>query len=132
MGTRSLTHFKDYDGTIIATMYRQFDGYPEGHGADLVRLLGNRRLVDGIPLGEETGVVNGIGCAASLVVAGLKQGMKAGNIYLVAPGTSGMWEQYVYTVYPAQKGPEQNGPDHLRLKVGHYDGPLADLDPAEV
>lgn len=31
MGTRSLTVMKD-TGNEIAVLYRQFDGYPEGHG----------------------------------------------------------------------------------------------------
>jgi len=33
MGTRSLTHVY-HDDKVILTLYRQFDGYPEGLGLD--------------------------------------------------------------------------------------------------
>ena len=37
MGTRSLTTFiDDHTEEEIVVMYRQYDGYPEGHGRDLV------------------------------------------------------------------------------------------------
>ena len=37
MGTRSLTYvYDDYSvNTPIMCMYRQYDGYPTGHGAEL-------------------------------------------------------------------------------------------------
>ena len=62
MGTRSLTHFierhteqpKDkrkkaiVKDTEIVVMYRQYDGYPSGHGIDLSEFLSKGRLVNGI------------------------------------------------------------------------------------
>lgn len=40
MGTRSLTVFIDeHNDKEIVVMYRQMDGYPEGHGQDLVDFL---------------------------------------------------------------------------------------------
>ena len=40
MGTRSLTVFSDtWEDVEIAVFYSQFDGYPEGHGTDLLNLL---------------------------------------------------------------------------------------------
>lgn len=48
MGTRSLTFVYDEDDkTPIVNMYRQFDGYPSGHGADLADFLLPLRLVNG-------------------------------------------------------------------------------------
>ena len=38
MGTRSLT-FVYEDNKPIVNMYRQFDGYPEGHGQELADFL---------------------------------------------------------------------------------------------
>jgi len=60
MGTRSLTTFIDtYTGKNkmgvpvikkekIVTMYRQFDGYPEGHGLDLAEFLAGGKMVNGL------------------------------------------------------------------------------------
>ena len=38
MGTRSLTFVYDENNTPVLNMYRQFDGYPSGHGAELAEL----------------------------------------------------------------------------------------------
>ena len=38
MGTRTLVHIKDGKKTI-ATIYRQYDGYPSGMGEDIKRIL---------------------------------------------------------------------------------------------
>ena len=38
MGTRSLTFVYDEQEAII-NMYRQYDGYPTGHGAELAEFL---------------------------------------------------------------------------------------------
>lgn len=87
MGTRSLTTFietyKDDSGKQkkeeIVTMYRQYDGYPEGHGLDLAQFLAQGKLVNGIRL-DDTVVFNGMGCLTAQVVAHFKDG--AGGIYL--------------------------------------------------
>jgi hypothetical protein len=87
MGTRSLTTFiqtyKDESGKQkkeeIITMYRQYDGYPEGHGLDLAQFLAQGKLVDGFGL-DDTIVFNGMGCLTAQVVAHFKDG--AGGIYL--------------------------------------------------
>jgi len=87
MGTRSLTTFietyKDESGKQkkeeIVTMYRQYDGYPEGHGLDLAQFLAQGKLVNGITL-NDTIVFNGMGCLTAQVVAHFKDG--AGGIYL--------------------------------------------------
>lgn len=83
MGTRSLTAFVDDTGKEIVRLYRQFDGYPTGHGADLVKLC-DVAIVNGI--GANKRVANGMGCLAAQVIAGLKDG--PGGIYIEAPGTS--------------------------------------------
>ena len=46
MGTRSLTFVYDGDEPIV-NMYRQFDGYPEGHGQELAEFLCSGKLVEG-------------------------------------------------------------------------------------
>ena len=110
MGTRSLTHFierytepsKDkrrkpiVKDTEIVVMYRQFDGYPSGHGIQLAEFLAKGRLVNGISPIEKELVFNGMGCLSAQVVAHFKEG--AGGIYLHKAGTRDCWQDYDYYV----------------------------------
>ena len=105
MGTRSLTTFSstwkdEKTGKMkdekIVTMYRQFDGYPTGHGLELAEFLNQGKLVNGIGSNEPQLVFNGMGCLAAQVVAHFKNG--PGNIYLHRGGTKNCWEEYRYEV----------------------------------
>ena len=105
MGTRSLTHFIDepYEKngkevrTKIVTMYRQFDGYPTGHGLQLAKFLNSGVMVNGISLGEQkTLLFNGMGCLAAQAVAHFKK--EAGGFYLYRGGTKDCGEEYSYDV----------------------------------
>jgi hypothetical protein len=110
MGTRSLTHFverykevsKDkrrkpiVKDTEIVVMYRQFDGYPSGHGIQLAEFLSQGRLVNGISSAEKKLVFNGMGCLTAQVVANFKEG--AGGFYLHPAGTKDSWQDYDYYV----------------------------------
>ena len=102
MGTRSLTTFvetyKDNSGkkvkNEIVTMYRQYDGYMEGHGKDLADFLAGGELVDGFGMDDKV-VFNGMGCLSAQVVAHFKDGV--GGFYLQrANKNSG--ENYRYKV----------------------------------
>lgn len=106
MGTRSLTYvyqsYKNDEGNKvnepIMCMYRQYDGYPEGHGADLAKFLNSGRLVNGISMENKGRVFNGMGCLAAQLVAEFKDG--AGGFYLQVP-TLGRddWQEYEYHVF---------------------------------
>ena len=50
MGTRSLVVFENSDGDEVCVVYRQYDGYPEGRGKELVSFLDGRALVNGFGL----------------------------------------------------------------------------------
>src|ERR1700678_2046311 len=111
MGTRSMTIVID-GNSEICRIYRQFDGYPEGHGLDLAKLC-NVKMVNGI--GADKNVANGMGCLAAQIIAGLKEG--AGNIYLEPTGGAvNDWCEYVYIVrgkegeYPTIECSTQVGP----------------------
>lgn len=95
MSTRSLTHIKEYDGKTILTIYRQGDGYPEGHGLDLARILARGGVVNGYSRrpGE---AFNGMGCLAAAVIASLKEGI--GNIYVFPADSEDCGEEFVYEV----------------------------------
>ena len=104
MGTRSLTFvkqtYKDKEGKekkqTLCCMYRQFDGYPSGHGTELAEFLAKGKLVNG--LGNDRGIVfNGAGCLAATMVSHFK-GNKAGGFYLYATNTNDAWQDYIYDI----------------------------------
>jgi hypothetical protein len=103
MGTRSLTTFietwKDESGKkrkqVLATMYRQMDGYPEGMGKDLAEYLKLGTLVNGIGVGKQKEIqFNGMGCLTASTIAHFKDG--SGSIYIVHGKNHG--ENYRYEV----------------------------------
>lgn len=127
MGTRSLTHIKDQEGEkTLVTIYRQYDGYPTGMGNDIKAILGGRILVNGY--NDPDKQCNGMGCAAAMLIAGLKDG--CGNVYIYPADSHDVWEDYNYTIWP-------DG-ERFRLVVTSYDdsvlydGPLNEFDAAAV
>ena len=74
MGTRSLTVFNnEMDNSEIVVLYRQYDGYPTGHGRDLLSFLNNMEIVNGISNTEKRRIANGMGCLSAQIVAYLKE-----------------------------------------------------------
>ena len=102
MGTRSLTFVysesKSIDkATPIINMYRQYDGYPTGHGAGLAEFLNSGRMVNGLQgVGKER-QFNGMGCLAAQLVSEFKDG--AGNIYLEPVSSTDCGQDYEYHIY---------------------------------
>ena len=106
MGTRSLTYvydsFKNDNGqkqnVPIVCLYRQYDGYPEGHGAELAQFLVNGNIVNGLGSDENESVWNGMGCLAASMVAHFKK--HPGNFYLHAPILNrDDWQEFEYHVF---------------------------------
>lgn len=95
MGTRSLTFVYDGDRPLI-NLYRQFDGYPSGHGAELAEFLAGKRIVNGLS-GDTSMVFNGMGCLAAQLVANFKQ--SAGGFYIHSVEDTDCWQDYEYHVY---------------------------------
>ena len=130
MGTRSSTNIIDNSGSepvTLARLYIQYDGYPSGVGNDIKRILGGKTVVNGF--NDADTQINGPGCMAAMLIAGLKQG--CGGVYLTNPATEDR-EGYHYEV-------ECNGPgDAIILRIfGYdeetlYDGPLNDFNADEV
>lgn len=100
MGTRSITYVKDDDKESLAAIYRQFDGYPGGHGMELVNALKTSELINGFCMDQKAPrFFNGMGCLAAWLVGHLKKDI--GGIYLQpANSTIGCGIEYIYTVYP--------------------------------
>ena len=104
MGTRSLTFvYTDHYGSDtgpepIINMYRQFDGYPSGHGAELSEFLSSfDAVVNGIPFDETRRVANGMGCLAAQMIAHFKTGVGGFYIYPVTSNDCG--QEYEYHIY---------------------------------
>ena len=100
MGTRSLTYvYETYDNehTPVVCMYRQYDGYMEGHGVELAEFLNLGKLVNGLS-GKEQHVFNGMGCLAAQMVSHFKK--EAGQFYLHAPVLNqDCCQEYEYHVF---------------------------------
>ena len=80
MGTRSLTFVYDGEKPIV-NMYRQFDGYPSGHGLELAEFLNSfDEVVNGLPVGDTRRLANGMGCLAAQMIANFKD--SAGGFYI--------------------------------------------------
>jgi hypothetical protein len=108
MGTRCLTEIMN-GNQVLVTMYRQFDGYLTGHGAELQKAFGKIKLVNGIS-GDDKKIANGLGCLAAQVVAHFKDG--PGGIYIEPPGARDVGEEYIYILS------EKNGKIWLQIYEG--------------
>jgi len=99
MGTRSLTYFYETDGkTPFVAFYRQFDGYPTGHGKDIASFMNSKTMVNGY--NDAATQFNGMGCMAAQIVGRLK-GDSAGGIYLCSPELNqDKWQEFEYHIYP--------------------------------
>lgn len=86
MGTRSLTYVYggDRETKPLVCLYRQYDGYPSGHGQELIDFLKPIKLVNGLGLNSDgKKLANGMGCLAAQLVAHFKDG--PGQFYLHEP-----------------------------------------------
>lgn len=95
MGTRSQTAVFDGSDKLVQ-IYRQYDGYPSGHGKELAEFMTGLQLVNGYG-SQEGRIANGAGCFAAQLVGYLKQG-KVGNIYLEPPSLELLQHDYTYVI----------------------------------
>jgi hypothetical protein len=105
MGTRStyriIEQYTDDNNNVknqdLVLVYRQYDGYPEGHPIDTARWLESGKLVNGIGANETQLVFNGAGCLAAQLIAKFKDG--AGGTYIHPMSHRGKcWEDYLYDI----------------------------------
>lgn len=108
MGTRCLTIVYDH-GKPIVNLYRQYDGYPSGHGAELAEFLGQfAAITNGISMNETRKTANGMGCLAAQLVAHFKQSV--GGFYIHSVDATECGQDYEYHVY------EKNGEICVQVK----------------
>jgi len=116
MGTRSLTFV--YAGeTPLINMYRQFDGYPTGHGAELAEFLNQfEAITNGIRLGDTRKTANGMGCLAAQLIAHFKE--SAGGFYIHPVTETECGQDYEYHVYQSTEVvPFGEGEPPLRVRI---------------
>lgn len=104
MGTRCLTFVYEKYGQVqkpVVNMYRQFDGYPEGHGAELAEFLKSGRMVNGLDgVGKEL-QFNGMGCLAAQMIANFKE--SPGGFYIHPTDVTDCGQDYEYHIYLKQE-----------------------------
>ena len=120
MGTRSLTTFKeDHTDEEIVVLYRQYDGYPEGHGVDLFRFLNNMNMVNGMSPKEKRKTSNGMSCLAAQMIAYFKD--EPGGFYLYRADTRDVGEEYVYTIYVNHNDDDNKNKIMVKVEKTSYD-----------
>jgi len=117
MGTRSNTLvYDEYHGNDsavqILNLYRQHDGYVEGHGAELLKFLEPMTIVNGITTGL-TNIANGSGCLAAQLVSHFKK--KVGDFYIMAPLGEENENDFTYKIYVS------GGPQYITMEVWEYE-----------
>ena len=96
MGTRCLTYVYEGNSPLVC-LYRQFDGYPSGHGAELANFLKGIKLGNGIADKPKMGkFANGMGCLAAQLVAHFKKSVGGFYIHLVTDSSGVDYEYHVY------------------------------------
>ena len=97
MGTRSLTFVYDKEVPVLC-LYRQFDGYPSGHGQELAEFLLSGKMVNGIPVGQKNvRFFNGMSCLAAQMIANFKTDV--GGFYIYPVNEKNCGQEYEYHVF---------------------------------
>ena len=107
MGTRCLTFVYEKYGQVqkpVVNMYRQYDGYPTGHGAELAEFLSGGRMVNGLAQTKTVKeiVFNGMGCLAAQMVTNFKQ--TPGGFYIHPVDVRECGQDYEYHVSEKKDG----------------------------
>ena len=106
MATRSLVRFvkreegvsfSEHPKRVEVQVYKHYDGYPEGHPIRLAEFLNNFKIVNGVPVGDNSRMANGLGCLAAQYVAAFKE--EAGDIYLENPDTQHFDIEYITYIW---------------------------------
>ncbi len=100
MSTRSITHIHEAhtgEEAIICSFYRHCDGYPDGHGKDLIKWLEGKKLVNGISTGFKEG--RDFNRAGAMAIPLMQYIQEVSGCEVIPTGSAGMWEEYTYNVF---------------------------------
>lgn len=115
MGTRSITRVNTTNGDKYLNMYRQFDGYPTGHGSELFKFLNGMKIINGISDQKAGKAANGAGCLAAQMIAAFKE--EIGGIYIKPVEWTDCWQDYEYIVTVKEV---DSLPGNINVKVVGY------------
>ena len=127
MGTRSLTFVYEKYGDKqmpIINMYRQFDGYPSGHGAELAEFLDGFRIVNGYS-GDPVKTANGMSCLSAQLVANFKKDI--GQFYLHPTDARDCGQDYEYHITQSENGSLNVSIFDTYREENIFDGSVAEL-----
>jgi hypothetical protein len=110
MGTRALTFVYEGERALV-NMYRQYDGYPSGHGLELATFLTRGQLVNGLS-GKDEVSFNGMSCLAASMIANFKE--TPGGFYIYSVEETECGQDYEYHVY---EGQDSEGEREIRVRV---------------
>lgn len=145
MGTRSTTHVFEINepGAVtpallkkarhVVSIYRQYDGYPEGHGKDLADFAAKFTIVNGFSMGMQAGThANGGGCFGAQLIHTFKT--EIGNVYITSKTDRQEYDYFLY-VRPTERGfgttPAMESLIYLVAKAGKktlFSGPVKEYD----
>ena len=98
MGTRSLTFIKEKsDNNNSITMYKQYDGYPDGWGRQLSDFLDRHTIVNGFSINDKRVIANGVGCLIGKLISEVK-GDSTGGLYIQSSEHKDCGQEYEYHV----------------------------------
>jgi hypothetical protein len=136
MGTRSVTKFYEVckgKERFLGALYRQFDGYLDGHGKELKEFLAGKKVINGISLSEDNSkCFNGIGCLGASTIARFKT--EIGGFYLTEENDE---EEYNYKIWAKMPDNVFDKPEGIiYIEVKNYDrllysGPIDDMPTRE-
>lgn len=110
MGTRSTIKFIEvFEGgedVVLASIYQQSDGYPDGVGKELYDFLKDFTIVNGFGSDTPERSANGAGCLAAQFIAEHKTDI--GGFYMTAPDDE---QEYNYRVIFRVEGEGFNSKD---------------------
>lgn len=134
MGTRCITNVVDDKGEVYVSLYRQYDGYPQGgHGEELANWLNGAVIGNGIRGGEDRPkFFNGIGDLAVRLVTFFKEDHSVpGGFYLIPAASA--WNagvDYIYTVtavdpiFSVKDGKDPETYPTVKVNSGYSDSTL--------
>lgn len=132
MGTRSTYRIiqkwndretKEKGQNEVCLVYLQYDGYPDGHPLETAEWLSGGRVVNGLSLGENQVVFNGVGCLAAQLISKYKDGAGGTYIYpLKFRGECG--EDYLYDIIVDE---ENKTIEYVCYENGWGDTPTTEL-----
>jgi len=119
MGTRCLTFvYEENDMKPFVCLYRQHDGYRDGHGKELGEFLAPIEVCNGYSNEKAGTAANGMGCLAAQLVAHFKGPHGIGGFYLQTPDLGqDAGQEYEYHVYENRVMVIKNGYSTVSDKI---------------